>query len=227
MAGAGDAGPRGDVVDTRSLKRAGAIAGALAVAGNVAGVVVLGPIPSAYRPDEMTMWATQTIAAPAAASVSGVAFTLGVIALAAWSVVLARALGTTVAAVGAFLTTAGAVLNAAGTLAPLVVAHLLAPACGATDGCLSASIALLGLSLALDALFNLLLGVGLLAFGRGMMGAGWPMWLSVTTMAAGIASIPVSAQIVSPVGSDLLKVAGPLWLFVVAATSLRLWRGTS
>lgn len=211
-------------MDAREMKRAGAMAGIVAVVGNVAGVAVLGPIPAAYRPDEVAMWVNETMAAPLAASMSGVAFTLGLIALAAWAIVLGRVLASTAAMAGAFVTAAGALLNAAGTLAPLVVAHMLMTACADTDACRAASAGVLGLSLALDALFNLLLGLGLVAFGRAMARAGWPLWIVALTTVAGLASIPVSIQIVSPMGSNLLKIAGPLWLLTIAASSVRLWR---
>jgi hypothetical protein len=203
-------------MERRVLNRFGSIAGIVGVIGNVLGVVVLGDISSAYRPDEVATWTGQVLHAPAAATASGVAFTLGVIALAGWALVMGARLATVVAA--------GAMLNAAGTLAPLVVVHLLAPACGETEACHAASMALLGGSLALDALFNLLLGIGLMLIGRAMFIAAWPSWLAWLTTVAGIASIPVSLQVVSPLGADLLAIAGPLWLTAILVISIRLWR---
>lgn len=211
-------------MERRVLNRFGSIAGIVGVIGNVVGVVVLGDISSAYRPDEVATWTGQVLHAPAAATASGVGFTLGVITLAGWALVMGARLATVVAHAGAFSVAAGAILNAAGTLAPLVVVHLLAPACGETEACHAASMALLGGSLALDALFNLLLGIGLILIGRAMFIAAWPSWLAWLTTVAGIASIPVSLQIVSPVGADLLAVAGPLWLTAILVSSIRLWR---
>lgn len=211
-------------MDARVLSRLGALAGIVGVVGNAAGVAVLGDIPSAYRPDEIAAWTRQVRHAPVAASLSGVAFTIGLLALAGWAAVMGRRIATAGAYAGAFLVVAGALLNAAGTPAPLVVVHLLAPACGDTEACHAASMALLGSSLALDGLFNLLLGIGLLLLGRGMRRASWPAWLAWLTMAAGLASIPVSLQVVSPVGADLLLLAGPLWLTAITICAVRLWR---
>lgn len=211
-------------MERRVLNRVGAIAGIVGVIGNVVGVAVLGDISSAYRPDEVATWTGQVLHAPASATTSGVAFTLGVIALAGWALVMGVRLATSAARAGAFCVATGAVLNAAGTLAPLVVVHLLAPACGETEACHAASMALLGGSLALDALFNLLLGVGLVLMGRAMYSEAWPSWLAWLTTLAGVASIPVSLQIVSPTGADLLVIAGPLWLTSITVSSVRLWR---
>jgi hypothetical protein len=182
-------------VERGVLNRIGAVAGVIGVLGNVAGVAVLGDIPSAYRPDEIASWTSQVLQAPVAASASGIAFTLGLIALAGWALVMGRTFGSPAARAGAFTMAAGAMLNAAGTPAPLVVVHLIAPACGGTDACHAASMALLGSSLALDALFNLLLGVGLMLMGRAMLAASWPSWLGWLTLAAGAASAPVSLQV--------------------------------
>lgn len=209
------------------LNRVGAVAGIIGVVGNIAGVAVLGEISSAYRPDEVATWTGQVLHAPGAASASGVAFTLGLIALAGWALVMGIRFASPASYAGAFVIATGAILNAAGTPAPLVVVHLLGPACGDTEACHAAAMALLGGSLALDALFNLLLGIGLILLGRAMLDTSWPSWpswLAWGTVAAGVASVPVSTQVVSPAGADLLLVAGPLWLAAITLCSIRLWR---
>ncbi|MCC7044460.1 MAG: hypothetical protein IT183_11395 [Acidobacteria bacterium] len=206
------------------LNRVGAVAGVIGVVGNMAGVAVLGEISSAYRPDEVAMWTGQVLHAPGAASASGIAFTVGLIALAGWALVMGARFASPTSYAAAFVMATGAILNAAGTPAPLVVVHLLGPACGDTEACHAAAMALLGASLALDALFNLLLGVGLILMGRAMFDASWPAWLAWGTIAAGVASVPVSTQVVSPAGADLLLIAGPLWLAAITLCSVRLWR---
>jgi hypothetical protein len=119
----------------------------------------------------------------------------------------------------------GAALNAAGTLAPAVLALHVAPACASAD-CLPAGLALLGTSLSLDALFNLLLGGGLIVFGFTLWtNARAPRWLALLVGVAGLAAVPVSLQIVSDAAANWLRVAGPLWLVAIATTSVRLWRG--
>jgi hypothetical protein len=212
---------------SRCSARLGAVCGFVGVAGNVLGVAVLGHIPSAYRPGTMTSWTREVMAAPAAATMSAVAFTLGLLALAGWAWTLASRLGTPASRAAGAAIVAGALLNAAGTPAPLVVAHHLAPACGSGDECLAAGIAILGLSLSLDALFNLLLGAGLVGLSSALWrqgGSGRP--LSVLGVAAGVLSIAVSPQVVSDAAPRLLAIAGPLWLAFVAWTSVRLWRET-
>jgi hypothetical protein len=139
--------------------------------------------------------------------------------------VVASRLGTAGAWAGAGVIATGAVLNAAGTLAPVIVVSLLEPACGPSAACEAASMSVLAVSLALDALFNLLLGVGLVLLGAATLRGRGPRWLAMSFVVAGLASVPVSLQIVSPLGADLLLVAGPLWLLVITAASVRLWRG--
>jgi hypothetical protein len=87
-------------------------------------------------------------------------------------------------------------------------------------------VALLATSLVLDALFNLLLGVGLVIMGLALWRRqdAWPR-LALFTAAAGLASIPVSLQVISDTAARLLTVAGPLWLVMVGITSVLLWRG--
>jgi hypothetical protein len=211
-------------MERRVLNRIGALAGVTGVVGNILGVAVLGDISSAYRPDEVATWTAQVLHAPGAASASGLAFTLGLVALAGWALVMGARLASPPGVAGAFLVATGAIFNAAGTPAPLVVVHLLEPACGDTEACHAAAMALLGGSLALDALFNLLLGIGLILMGRAMFGVAWPSWLAWLTIVAGAASVPVSTQVVSPAGADLLLVAGPLWLTAITLSSVRLWR---
>ena len=204
--------------------RVGAVCGLVGIAGNVLGVAVLYDIPSAYRPGTLASWTREVMAEPDAASVSAVAFTIGLLALAGWGWTLGSRLGTAASRAAGAAIGVGAVLNAAGTPAPLVVARHLGPACGSGDECLAAGIAILGLSLSLDALFNLLLGGGLV----GLSSALWRQKasarpLAVLGVAAGVLSIAVSPQVVSDAAARLLAVAGPLWLAFVAWTSIRLW----
>jgi len=214
-------------MDPRVLNRFGAFAGVIGVVGNVLAVAVLGEIPSAYRPDVVAAWTDQVLRAPVAASISGLGFTVGLVALAGWAIAVGVRLHRAAAWAGAFLIASGALLNAAGTPAPLVVVHLLAPACGDTESCRAAAMGLLGASLALDATFNLLLGCGLVLIGLASMSGSEPRWLSWLTVAAGVASVPVSLQVITPRGADLLLVAGPLWLLVITITSVRMWRTPS
>lgn len=204
--------------------RLGAVWGALGIAGNVLGVVFLVDVPGAYRLGSLDAWASGTAAHPAASVASAVAFTLGLVALAAWADALGRRVRRPLARAGAAAMALGALFNAAGTLAPAVLALHVAPAC-AGEACLPAARALLGLTLSLDALFNLLFGAGLVAAAVSLARAERRPAMGVLGVAAGLATLPVSLQFALDAASNVLAVAGPLWIAFVAATSVLLWRG--
>jgi len=158
------------------------------------------------------------VANPGHSAVSAWSFTLGLVLLAAFAAGLARACAAAHrpwALVGAGLLGGGALLNAAGTMAPVAVPHLSA----------DAGEALLWMTLLLDAAFNGLLGLGLLAFAAAQSPAdGWPRWLRGLGALAGVASLPVALQAHSDSFARLLAVSGPLWVAWVLATCLALWR---
>jgi hypothetical protein len=193
------------------------------VAGNVAGVAFLADVPVAYRPTDIDRWATLSAIHPQATVASAVSFILGLLALAGWAAGLGRRGATPGARFGASAISTGAVLNAAGCVTPLVLVTHLLPGCapGACDG---AARALLGVTLSLDALFNLLLAVGLLALGPALWRSG-RRGVAALGVVAGLASIPVSGQPFSETAAKLLGIAAPLWLAFVLWTSFLLWRG--
>jgi hypothetical protein len=147
--------------------RIAAVLGLLGVAGNVAGVLFLHDVPVAYRPTDIDRWAALSAAHPQATLASAVTFILGLLALAGWAAGLGRRAATPGARFGAASVAAGALLNAAGCVAPLVLVTHVLPGC-AGDACGPVARALLGVTLSLDALFNLLLGIGLLALGAAL-----------------------------------------------------------
>ena len=203
--------------------RLGAALGVVGVVGNVVGVAALHGVEGAYRPGGLGAWAESSLAHPGASVASAVAFTVGLLALAGWAAALGRRLGGPLAPLAAGAMAVGAVLNAAGTLTPAVLVLHVAPACG--DGaCVAVARALLGVTLSLDALFNL-------AFGAGLALAGWSLWragrrpVGGLGLAAGLATLPVAGQIAWESAARLLAVAGPLWLGFVLATSVLLWGG--
>jgi hypothetical protein len=192
--------------------RVAAILGLLGVAGNVAGVAFLADVPVAYRPQAIDRWAELSAAHPDAT-----------VALAGWALGMGRRAPGPLAEAGARGAALGAVLNAAGCVAPLVLVRHVLPGCTG-DGCAAAARALLGVTLSLDALFNLLLGLGLLALGPALWRTG-ERALGALGVVAGLASLPVALQPFSEAAARLLVVAGPLWLLFVAWSSLRMWRG--
>ncbi len=190
-----------------------ALAGLLGVALNVVAVAALGPIPHTYRPGDVPAWLAETVAHPLHSTLSAWAFTVGLVALAAFAAGLAAAVRSPWVTVGAVFFGAGALLDAAGTMAPLAALHVDA----------STGLGLLWMSLLLDSAFNGLLGLGLLCIAAGLP-KDWPRALRILGFVAGLASLPVGLQFASDTFARLLAVAGPLWLAWVTWASLRLLR---
>jgi hypothetical protein len=188
-------------------------------------VAFLWEIPVAYRPTDIDRWATLSFAHPQATVASAVSFILGLVALAGWAGGLGRQVGTPGARFGASSIAVGALFNAAGCVTPLVLVSHVLPGCAGV-ACAPAARALLGVTLSLDALFNLLLGIGLLALGPALWRSG-ARALAVLGFLGGLASIPVAGQPFSEAAAKLLGVAGPLWLAFVLWSSVRLWRGAA
>lgn len=195
-------------------------AGLVGVLGNVVAVLLLRDQPAAYRLSGLDAWARQIAAHPQATVASAVAFTVGLLALAVWALALHRHLTNNVARAGAAIAAIGAIGNGFGTLTPLVLALHVA---NDSEAAQLVSRALLGLTLSLDALFNLTLGIGLLAIASGLP-AEVKRGLRVLAVAAGLASIPVSAQAIVDGAAKLLLIAGPLWLAFITWISFGRWR---
>ena len=194
-------------------------AGLLGVLGNVIAVMLLADQPAAYRLGGLDVWAQQIAANASATVASAVTFSVALIALAVWALQLRRHVRSELARAGGWIVAIGAIGNGFGTLTPLVLVRHVGDASSAA---LLVSRALLGITLSLDALFNLTLGLGLLAiatglpreFGRGLRGL---------CVAAGLASIPVSGQALWDGAASLLMLAAPLWLAFITLTSLHTW----
>jgi hypothetical protein len=203
--------------DDVTVSRVGAVAGAVAVFGNVAGIVVLQVVPDCYRPGTLDVWRTALALHGDAIAQGGLWFALGVLALGPW----AHAMGqrSPLARMGAQLVLAGSVVNGIGSLLPVVAAWHVQPACVSAEACAPALTALLGTALTLDALFNVLFGFGLLLIGTSLTS-----WRRVLAMAAGALSIPVGGQVVSDGAAKFLAIAGPVWLLCLIVESVQLWR---
>jgi hypothetical protein len=197
--------------------------GLAALAGNVLGVALLRDVPSPYRPGDLPGWLAGARAQPALTVASAWAFVLGLTALAALALLLAldrapRARAPGWFHAGALLLALGALLDAAGCFGPAVAVRFL-PAGEAGQ---AAGLALLGLTLYLDAQFNLLLGLGLLAMSLSAGDrCGWPRWLRALGVVAGLASLPVVLQAWSDPFASLLALSGPLWLAWIGAAAWR------
>jgi hypothetical protein len=191
---------------------AGAL-GLVAVLGNVLGVAFLHGIPGAYRLAGLDAWLRAVPEQRWSTAASAISFVVGLLAMAHWASYFRSLSRSAVARLGAELISTTALFNAAGCITPLVLAFHVG---GVDQASLATGRALLGITLTLDALFNLGLAVGLilLALGGAALGSmrGW-------MLAAGLASLPVAAQAVWDPAADLLLLAGPLWLWVVTRTS--------
>jgi hypothetical protein len=193
---------------------------------NVVAVAALLQSPHAYRPGDVAAWLSELHSRPAATVLSAWAFTVGLVALAAFAAGLALSVTNRrnlavkdrqpLAVAGAVFFGGGALLDAAGTMTPVAALHVEP----------SAGIALLWVTLLLDSAFNGLLALGLLCFwGALRADDGWPPPLRWLALLAGLASLPVALQFSSDVFAGLLAVAGPLWLAWVTWTSILLLRG--
>ncbi|MDP1823160.1 MAG: hypothetical protein Q8L48_07960 [Archangium sp.] len=189
------------------------LAGLLGVLLNVVAVGALQVVPHTYRPGDVPAWLAETVAHPGATTVSAWAFTVGLVALAAFCAGLAFAVRSPWVVVGACLFGFGALLDAAGTMGPLAALHV--------DQ--NTGIGLLWMSLLLDSAFNGLLGLGLICFAIGLP-AEWPKGLRVLALVAGVVSLPVALQFHADDFARLLAVAGPLWLVWVTGASVVLMR---
>ena len=141
-----------------SRRRTAGLAGLVAFGGNVLGVLALKDVPAAYRLGRLDAWVREVQAAPVATAVSALCFGAGLLGLAVWVRELGAEQGTARARRGADVAAAAALVNAAGSLVPIGVAFGNG-SCGA--GCHALARSLLRLSLSVDAIFNLGLGVGL------------------------------------------------------------------
>ena len=193
-----------------------ALAAFLGVALNIVAVVALRAIPHTYAPGDVPAWLAETLAHPTASTVSAWAFTVGLVALAAFFAGFAATLRSSWVTVGAAFFAGGAMLDAAGTMAPIAALHVPQ----------DVGVGLLWLSLLLDASFNFLLGVGLIAIFFGLP-TDWPKWHRWLALAAGLLSLPVAGQFASDDFARLLAVAGPLWLVWLTGASVIVLRRPS
>lgn len=205
------------------LRSATRTLGLAAVAGNALGVAFLWDVPSPYRPGDVAAWLAGSQAQPLLTLASAWSFVVGLVALAAFAWLLAAGAAAGARApgwfhAGAALVAGGALLNAAGCFGPAVAVRFLPPG----EAGQAVGVALLALSLHLDAHFNLVLGLGLLALNLSAGDRlGWPRWLRALGVVAGLASVPVALQFWSDPFAKLLAVSGPLWLAWFTAVALR------
>ena len=201
--------------------RLGAVCGALAVVANIVAVAVLSTgVGSAYRIDELGLWISQAQASPTTSDLAALLFMLGCAAF----LPLGFALGRTQGSVwgGRAIAFAGT-LNVAGPVFTIVATRTILPGC---DGgpCREEVAALFRRAIEFDAAFNLALGVGLILLGARTLKAKMHRLLGLVSIAVGALTLPVALQFSSGAAARWLAVAGPLWLCVLIAWSIVLWR---
>ena len=192
--------------------------GLAAVVFNAFGVLFVMGVENAYRPGTLDRWMYNAIQHDEATTWSAGCFAVGAMLLLPWVVGMARALGP-YSWPGASMVAGAALLNALGSVFPAVVVHQLPhgeDALGQT---------LLGLTLVIDSGFNLIFGAGLLLLGLAMArDRHFPMWLAVFGIVAGLPTMGAFSEAWSVTGSNVVALAGPLWLIWVAVASLHLTR---
>jgi hypothetical protein len=181
------------------------ITGLFAVALIVIAVIALRPFTSPYAPDDVPGWLVSAIDFPIRTAVSAFALTFGFICLAVFSLGFAFLDRTTPALLASAFITFGSILNATATGAPLIALNTDSPT----------GHALLRTTLLLNSIFNVCLGVGLI--GAFFTQRSHWRFLALT---AGILSLPLLFQWLSPAVSNFQFISGPCWLAWVLVTSL-------
>ncbi|QQR90711.1 MAG: DUF4386 family protein [Myxococcales bacterium] len=199
--------------------------GIAAVALNVLAVFLLAELPHAYKVNALREWLKESMTHPSETGWSAWAFTLGVLLLAPFAYGLHHRLrhkGSGLTAIAAIFVSLAGVMNAAGTLTPFVlVRHVLPNYEGQLPSCEPIAFALLGFTLSMDALFNVLFGAGMILFGFALFKQPHSkFWLGAFGIVAGLSALPIVLQAHSVFFANFLIVAGPLWLFWVSAVSI-------
>lgn len=210
------------------LARGAAVLGVIAVLGNLLGVLVLGDIPEAYKPGQLESWLNDSLAHPGDAINSAIYFTLGVLLMVPFAVALMKLVRgplAGLAVLGAAFIAAGALINGSATMAPFVIIEQLQGAVAPEDPAFRATaFALLGWTVTMDAVFNALLGAGMILAGVAMWcDSGFGRIAGGWGVVAGVATLPVMFQPVSYGAAEWLAVAAPLWALWILWVSIRLW----
>lgn len=210
------------------LARGAAVLGVIAVLGNLLGVLVLGDIPEAYKPGQLESWLNDSLAHPGDAINSAIYFTLGVLLMVPFAVALMKLVRgplAGLAVLGAAFIAAGALINGSATMAPFVIIEQLQGAVAPEDPAFRATaFALLAWTVTMDAVFNALLGAGMILAGVAMWcDSGFGRIAGGWGVVAGVATLPVMFQPVSYGAAEWLAVAAPLWALWILWVSIRLW----
>ena len=215
----------------RSLSFVAGLSGFAVVALNIAAVAFLRTSPHVYKPSSLDKWFEELTRHPQAHGWSALCFTLGTLALIPFALGVWRALWSkpkTRSLLGPLALGLGGLLNAVSTMTVFVVARYLLPhLSGNHDSIRATSMALLGMTLSMDSLFNLVFGLGLMLVGWAQFDSErfW-RWQGLLGLVAGALTVVVSLQLFSDTFARLLGIAGPLWLLWVLSVSWSLFGDT-
>jgi len=190
-------------------RRASALCAMAAVAGNILGVVLLGPVRLPYRLSglEQGTWWLDGLAHPGAVTASAWFFVAGLTALGLWALRAAQRFGPGPAWYGSVLLAFGSFADALGSLLPWVAASRLGPGDAALGG------ALLSTALAVDSFFNVTLALGLPLIAWGLRRQfRVPAGLWVLALLGGFFSLVPSFEIIWDFAALGLLISSPCWL---------------
>ncbi|HXT15725.1 MAG TPA: DUF4386 family protein [Gemmatimonadaceae bacterium] len=199
-----------------------ALTGLFAAVAIIAGIVAVGFIPDQLNVSAVDKALVQIEAHHRAEEIAGWMFAVGLAAVIPFTWLVVRTLGETVrtpATVGAWIITVGVTANVVGGLTMVALGHTVAPAL-ADPAMKSVAVAFIGLGVAIDSMYNLSLGIGMLMIGRAMRHSEWPRWLANLALAAGALSLPVALEWYSPAAAVVQYASGTLYLVWAIGTSV-------
>jgi hypothetical protein len=210
-----------------TVRRLGGITGLTAAGLIVIGIVAVSMIPDQANSGELYRAITQIQANPRAELVAGWAFAIGLAALVPFAWLLVRTLdqpSRIAATIGATALTIGATANAVGAMTMIVLTRF--SAADLSDPLVRRiQTTILTLGIALDAYYNLALGIALILIGNSMrQSAGWPRWLGVAGIAIGVLSLPVAMEWASNTAALFQYASGTLFLLWAITASVSMLR---
>jgi len=207
--------------------RALAIMGVITAAAFVVGIVAVSMIPDQLNGGAFDKALTEIATHRHAEVVAGWMFAIGLATLIPFIWLVVRSLSDATrlpATIGACLITAGATIDIAGSLLLVAVGHGLSPSF-ADPAVRAVAGAMLHLSVALDSMYNLTLGAGLVMIGRSMRAGGaWPRWTANLAIVAGVLSLPVALEWYSELAGAAQYASGTLllaWVVGLAVAGMK------
>jgi len=205
------------------LLRALAITGFVTAATLLAGIIAVALIPDQLNSTAFDKALVEIAAHRHAEIIAGWMFAFFLTALIPFIWLVVRSLsesGRMPATIGACVLTAGATVDIVASLLLVAIGHGIAPSIG-DPVARTIGIAMLNLGAAVDAMYNLALGIGLILIARSMRASGvWPKWLTRLALVAGVLSLPVSLEWYSQLAAAVQYASGTLFLVWVVGMSV-------